>query len=190
MKLVSLLLLSYVLGSISFAYLVAYSITGKDIKSLGDGNPGAANVARVLGRKWGLLTWAGDVTKTLLALTVARSAGIENLTLLTLVGIAAILGHCYSVFLRFKGGRGVAVMGGVVLFLMPKLFLLALILWFLIQKLNPRCLTLVVQGLVIFLLCLFLLYGKELFPILTGCVLLLVATALIINHDVLREMKI
>ncbi|HOL67562.1 MAG TPA: glycerol-3-phosphate acyltransferase, partial [bacterium] len=89
----------YLLGSISFAYLIVYALTGEDVRKLGDGNPGAANVARTLGRKWGVLVWSGDVTKTLVALTFARRLGVEHPVFLTLVGIAAILGHCYSIFL-------------------------------------------------------------------------------------------
>ncbi|HOJ39785.1 MAG TPA: glycerol-3-phosphate acyltransferase, partial [bacterium] len=126
----------YLLGSISFAYLIVYALTGEDVRKLGDGNPGAANVARTLGRKWGVLVWSGDVTKTLVALTFARRLGVEHPVFLTLVGIAAILGHCYSIFLKFRGGKGVACMGAVILFIMPRLFPLAIFLWFLIQKLN------------------------------------------------------
>ncbi|MCM8769430.1 MAG: glycerol-3-phosphate acyltransferase [Candidatus Omnitrophica bacterium] len=184
------IVLGYLLGNILTAYPVAYLVKKESIRKLGDGNPGAANVARSLGRKWGILVWAGDVTKVLLAMSLAKKMGIDGIFILTLVGVSAILGHCYPIFFRFQGGKGIACMGATVLFIMPKVFPLAIILWFLIQRINPRSLTLVIQALVVFLLAIGLVYPKEAFFPLVGSVFLLVGTGMLVNLQVLREMKL
>jgi glycerol-3-phosphate acyltransferase PlsY len=122
---------AYLLGSVPFAFLIAWA-HGKDLRTIGSGNIGATNLARALGRKWGYLCFALDVLKGLapMAIVGALIAGPGNpllLSLWLLVGIAAILGHVFPVYLHFKGGKGVATSFGVALGLWPYFTLCALI---------------------------------------------------------------
>jgi acyl phosphate:glycerol-3-phosphate acyltransferase len=107
----------YLLGCISFGLLFARK-SNIDIRSHGSGNIGATNVGRVLGKKAGLLTLAGDVSKGLAAVAIA-SRFLEQPYEIAVAGLMAFLGHVYSVFLKFKGGKGVATGLGIFLFLMP-----------------------------------------------------------------------
>src|SRR5512146_1216435 len=112
---------AYLLGSVPFAFLIARS-AGKDLRTIGSGNIGATNLARALGRRWGYFCFALDVLKGLAPVALVRALapwsrsgpsgpGPDSpllLSLWLLVGIAAILGHVFPVYLRFKGGKGVA----------------------------------------------------------------------------------
>ena len=123
------LLVGYLLGSISFAVLIAKS-QGVDIFKVGSGNPGATNVKRALGSKWGNTVFALDAVKGLLAagwpLLVLGAHGLQ----LGILGlIAAIVGHSFSVFLKFRGGKGVATTMGGLLAIMPLVLLIGLLVW-------------------------------------------------------------
>ncbi|MCE0482640.1 MAG: glycerol-3-phosphate 1-O-acyltransferase PlsY [Methylacidiphilales bacterium] len=124
----------YLVGSIPTGYLLACS-RGIDIRQHGSGNIGATNVGRVMGRKWGLFAFACDFLKGFLPLYLVRIYGLAdigpNTTALLLVacGLAAILGHNYTPWLGFKGGKGVATSGGVLGALMPPVLAVALSLW-------------------------------------------------------------
>ena len=128
---------AYLLGSIPFGLLLARA-HGKDLRSIGSGNIGATNVARALGRKWAYVCFILDVLKGLvpmlaiLPLTKSLSAQthIEKTIVLFLwlaVGCAAILGHIFPAYLKFKGGKGVATSFGVALGLWPYYTICALI---------------------------------------------------------------
>lgn len=122
---------AYLLGSVPFAFLLARA-AGKDLRSIGSGNIGATNLARALGRRWGYCCFALDVLKGLIPVVLVRAlAGAPNnpllLSLWLLVGMAAILGHVFPVYLRFKGGKGVATSFGVALGLWPYFTLCALV---------------------------------------------------------------
>lgn len=94
-------------GSIPCSYLAARLFSGKDVRREGSGNVGATNVFRVAGRSAGIAAATGDVLKSLLPVLAARQAG--NLPLWqALTAAAVIAGHCYSPFLKFRGGKGVA----------------------------------------------------------------------------------
>ncbi|GJL79271.1 MAG: glycerol-3-phosphate acyltransferase [Nitrospinaceae bacterium] len=108
---------SYLLGSIPFGILFARK-SNVDIRNHGSGNIGATNVARVLGKKAGLLTLAGDVFKGLAAVAIA-SRFLDHPWEIAVAGLMAFIGHVYSVFLKFKGGKGVATGLGIFLYLMP-----------------------------------------------------------------------
>ena len=99
-------LLGYLLGSIPFSYLMGRAIGGKDVRREGSGNVGATNVFRVAGKKAGALAAAGDILKSLLPVLLARLGGLGP-GWVAATGAAAILGHCYPVWLRFRGGKGV-----------------------------------------------------------------------------------
>ena len=122
---------AYLLGAVPFAFLIAWA-HGKDLRTIGSGNIGATNLARAVGRKWGYVCFALDVLKGLTPVALVRAIiGMpENagfLSLWLLVGIAAILGHVFPVYLRFKGGKGVATSFGVALGLWPYFTLCALV---------------------------------------------------------------
>jgi acyl phosphate:glycerol-3-phosphate acyltransferase len=126
---VFILLLSYLLGSIPFALLVGKLGYGIDIRQHGSGNLGGTNTFRTLGKKAGFIVSAADVLKGTLAasLPVLLNADLHPLV----AGIPAVIGHCYPVFAKFKGGKAVATSGGVLLFAEPLLFLLVLLTFFL-----------------------------------------------------------
>ena len=107
----------YLLGSLPFGVLVA-RFQNIDLREHGSGNIGATNVTRVLGKKAGVITLVGDVLKGSLAVTAA-AAFFEDALVIALAGLFAFLGHLYSVFLKFKGGKGVATGLGIFLYMMP-----------------------------------------------------------------------
>lgn len=94
-------------GAIPCSYLAARRLSGKDVRTEGSGNVGATNVFRVAGRAAGIAAAAGDVLKSLLPVLAARLAGSRP-HWQALTAAAVILGHCYSPFLKFRGGKGVA----------------------------------------------------------------------------------
>lgn len=118
---------AYLLGSTPFGLLIAKA-HGKDLRSIGSGNIGATNVARALGRKWAYVCFALDLLKGLVptlaaSILVSRTSNIDEhqlvLWLWLAVGCAAVLGHIFPVYLRFKGGKGVATSFGVALGVWP-----------------------------------------------------------------------
>ena len=126
-----LMILCFLLGSIPTGAWLAKS-KGIDISKQGSGNTGAANAIRVLGWQTGLTVLGFDVLKGCLAVWLAPFSLLPPFLLditRILFGSAAILGHNYSVFLSFKGGKGIATSFGVLLALSPKVAVLALLLW-------------------------------------------------------------
>jgi glycerol-3-phosphate acyltransferase PlsY len=114
-----LLAAAYLLGSIPFGLLLAKLFAGSDIRKSGSGNIGATNVARVAGPGAGILTLALDAAKGSAAVWLAGRFTEQSSTVMTLAGIIALLGHCFPVWLKFKGGKGVATALGVFLVLAP-----------------------------------------------------------------------
>ena len=121
-------IVGYLLGAISFAVIIARS-RGVDIFAEGSGNPGATNVKRVLGRKLGNIVFALDAAKGLVAAgwPLIAYAGDVRLGIAGLV--SAILGHSFSVFLKFRGGKGVATTIGGLAALMWPVLLVGLLVW-------------------------------------------------------------
>jgi glycerol-3-phosphate acyltransferase PlsY len=109
-----LVLVAYLLGSLSSAIIVCRIAGLPDPRSDGSGNPGATNVLRLGGKKPAIVTLAGDMLKGLLPVLLGHALGLAPV-LLALVGLAAFLGHLYPVFFRFQGGKGVATALGVLL---------------------------------------------------------------------------
>lgn len=108
-----LVLLAYLLGSLPFAVIVSQLYGLEDPRSHGSGNPGATNVLRTGSKSAALLTLLGDATKGWLAVWLAGYfCGDDTLTI-AIAGVAAFVGHVYPVFLKFKGGKGVATALGV-----------------------------------------------------------------------------
>src|SRR3712207_3284067 len=105
-----LVLFGYVLGSVPTGLLVGWAF-GVDVRKVGSGNIGMANVLRAAGKWPAALTMLGDMLKGLLPVVVARTL-VDNPWILALVALAAVVGHCWSVFLGFRGGKGVATGAG------------------------------------------------------------------------------
>ena len=124
--LIEILLLAgaYLLGSIPTGLLLAKA-AGVDIRATGSGNIGATNVYRTMGRSVGIATLVGDCLKGLIPILAAKYLGMTEIWV-ALAGLAAFLGHVYTVFLGFKGGKGVATALGVFLGLAPLAVLIVL----------------------------------------------------------------
>lgn len=117
-----LIIIGYLLGSIPSAY-IAGRFKGIDIRKVGDGNVGAANAFREVGPIAGILVILADVFKGVGAVFVAQAFTGSQLTVF-LVGMAAVAGHVWPVYIGFKGGRGEAVAGGVLVALIPPMLIL------------------------------------------------------------------
>ncbi len=118
--------ISYLLGSIPFGLVLVKFVKGIDLRDIGSGNIGTTNVIRAAGKKFGALTFLLDLSKGLIPVIIAKFMSTSNI-FVVLVGLAAILGHIYSVFLKFKGGKGVATTIGVFFALSPTLAFVALV---------------------------------------------------------------
>lgn len=131
----SFILAAYLLGSVSFAVLVSKLMGLQDPRSFGSGNPGATNVLRTGNKTAAILTLLGDSAKGLVAVLLAQSfapgMGLGTTTV-AMCGLAAFLGHVFPVFLKFKGGKGVATALGVILGLNPWLALATLATWLIV----------------------------------------------------------
>ncbi len=110
---------AYLLGSIPFGLLLAKLFGGGDVRKAGSGNIGATNVARVVGPLAGILTLLFDTAKGAAAVWLAARITGDNATWMMIAAFAVLLGHCFPVWLKFKGGKGVATAFGVFLALAP-----------------------------------------------------------------------
>lgn len=125
---------SYLLGGIPMGYLIA-SQRGVDITRVGSGNTGATNVYRNMGAALGFLVLGGDLVKGLLAASIGRlvlPGGLGEVV----CGLAAIIGHNWSVFMRFRGGKGMATSAGVVALTVPMSALVLVPIWFVVVSLS------------------------------------------------------
>ncbi|MBW1798219.1 MAG: glycerol-3-phosphate 1-O-acyltransferase PlsY [Deltaproteobacteria bacterium] len=127
---------AYLFGSIPFGKLIARKVAHIDITQKGSGNIGATNVARELSIKWGILTLVLDMLKgfvpVVLFACLAPKAGIGHEIGLSVVGLSALSGHQFSIFLKFRGGKGVGTALGIYLAISPLSCLVALMLFILI----------------------------------------------------------
>ena len=106
---------AYLIGSIPFGMLLAKLFGGVDVRKAGSGNIGATNVARVAGPLPGILTLVLDGVKGAAAVWLAARFANESALWMTVAGLSALLGHCFPVWLRFRGGKGVATAAGMFL---------------------------------------------------------------------------
>lgn len=118
-KYILLSLLAYFFGSIPSGVWIGKTFKGIDIRTVGSKNSGATNAYRNLGAVYGIMTLVIDALKGYLPLLVASKMGVSE-KYIVVIGLIAILGHSFSCFLNFKGGKGVATSLGVFLFLAPK----------------------------------------------------------------------
>ncbi|MBE0425354.1 MAG: glycerol-3-phosphate 1-O-acyltransferase PlsY [Nitrospirae bacterium] len=120
-------IIGFILGSIPFGIIVA-KLKGADLKKVGSGNIGATNVLRSIGKWPAFITLLGDILKGTLAVAIGKYSGV-GVFYEGLIGISAILGHNFSIFLGFRGGKGVATSLGVLIIYTPYAALLTLIIW-------------------------------------------------------------
>ncbi|TAL28915.1 MAG: glycerol-3-phosphate 1-O-acyltransferase [Nitrospirae bacterium] len=122
-----LIIFSFILGSVPFGVIIA-KVKGINLKKAGSGNIGATNVLRVMGKGSAALTLLGDMLKGAAAVAIGSYLSVGP-AYEGAMGISAILGHNFSLFLRFKGGKGVATSIGVLLIYSPKVAILTLMIW-------------------------------------------------------------
>lgn len=122
---------AYFLGAVPFGLLIARAVSDVDVREHGSGNIGASNVSRVSGSFWGRVTLGLDASKGAFAAGLGMLWGGPELA--SSSGLAAVIGHCWSVYLRFGGGKGVATTGGVLAILTPILALGAVMLWVVVR---------------------------------------------------------
>ncbi len=137
---IQLYLLAYIVSGIPFGYILAKKFAGVNIQQSGSGNIGATNVLRVvkernplLGKVLGAITLFLDVMKGMVIILFAKNLGVEESTL-WMIGVLSVVGHCFSPFLWFEGGKGVATGFGVLLVLIPLPTLIALVFWIIFAK--------------------------------------------------------
>ncbi len=134
LKTIIFLIVSYLVGSISFAYLICSKLYSTDIRRYGSGNPGSTNVLRVLGVKPAMIVFTADLLKGLVMVLLGKFFGGENLALLS--AIAVVVGHDWSIFLGFKGGKGIATSFGTIIGLFPKVGLILCIIGVLVVAIS------------------------------------------------------
>ncbi len=128
---VVLMIVAYILGSIPNALWIGEVFKGIDVREHGSKNTGSTNAARVLGAKLGILTLILDISKGVIPTLIATMLLDSSISVI-LVGICAILGHSFSIFMKFKGGKAVATTVGVFIVLVPGAILLAAVIFFLV----------------------------------------------------------
>ena len=181
-----LMILAYILGSVPNALWIGKVFKGLDIREHGSRNAGSTNAARVLGVKLGILTLILDVSKGLVPTLIAillRVDFFQNLTKIlnfdyVLVGICAILGHVFSMFMNFKGGKAVATTLGVFLILVPKAILFAAIVFFVVFAVSRYVSLSSVLAAISLPIFIYFLYQQTIYVILG----ILIAILIVVKH--------
>lgn len=120
--------MSYLIGSISSAIVSCRLVGADDPRTVGSNNPGATNVYRTAGKKAAILTFIGDFLKGVIPVWIA-SFFVEDAFVLSLVALAALIGHCFPLFFQFRGGKGVATAFGALLFLHWNIGISLMVVW-------------------------------------------------------------
>ena len=142
-KLGIIAILSYLLGSLNFGVILSNTVKKEDVRDSGSGNAGTTNMLRTYGKTLGLLTIAGDILKVMVAIWIAfkimdveeLKATLDNasdypqVVLKSFAGLFAVLGHIFPCFFKFKGGKGVATSGGMVIMIDWRIALILLIIF-------------------------------------------------------------
>ena len=128
---------AFLFGSIPWGYLIGKA-KGVDLRKIGSRNIGATNVLRTIGKKEALVTLLLDISKGFIPVLLVQVLYPDknNYILMGTVGILAIIGHCFTPFLKFKGGKGVATSLGVILAYTPFVGILTLVIWIIIFKIS------------------------------------------------------
>jgi glycerol-3-phosphate acyltransferase PlsY len=147
-NLILILLLSYLIGSIPTGVIISKVFFGFDIRTQGSGNMGSTNVFRVLGTKWGIFVQLADIIKGIVAVVLtaylfnpvqfSQNFTLESNSVITqfVAGMAAVLGHIFSIFVKFKGGKGVNTAFGLIVALVPIDATFALIVFIIVVMLT------------------------------------------------------
>ena len=182
MSTIILIIVAYILGSVPNALWIGKVFKGIDIREHGSKNTGSTNAARVLGAKLGILTLILDISKG--AIPVALSlfmkadlleniTGISNLDFI-MIGIFAIVGHSFSIFMKFKGGKAVATTVGVFTVLVPKALLLAVVVFFVIFALTRYVSVSSITAAISLPIFIFFLYGDIPYTVFGGIITILI----------------
>lgn len=131
---IALIVVAYLLGSISTAIITCKLMGLPDPRGVGSGNPGATNVLRAGGKKAAIITLLGDLLKGLAPVLVARYLDMDDLTIAA-VALAAFLGHLFPIYFKFKGGKGVATALGVIIGMDWMVGIITIVTWLLMAKL-------------------------------------------------------
>ncbi|MCK4502311.1 MAG: glycerol-3-phosphate acyltransferase [Desulfuromonadales bacterium] len=134
MTLILLMVAAYLIGAIPTGVILTRLVGGEDIRNAGSGNIGATNVYRVAGRKLGIITLVGDCLKGVIPVLLAQQLFSLSEMGIALIALSAFSGHCYPIYLGFKGGKGVATALGIILVISPLsilsvLLVFVLVLW-------------------------------------------------------------
>jgi acyl phosphate:glycerol-3-phosphate acyltransferase len=178
----ALVLAGYLVGSIPFSWLVART-RGIDLRKVGSGNTGASNVWRALGFRYFIVALVLDIFKGWLPVFVALNIVHLPAFGTVLVGLAAVLGHIFPIFMRFRGGKAVATTGGVILGFAPLLTLAAAIIWTIVYKISgyPSVASLL-DGLLIALAGTALAFTGRLDPLFAAFIWLAVAAIIYLHR--------
>ena len=122
------LLAAYLIGSVPFGFLIG-KMRGVDVRTVGSKNIGATNVFRTVGKKWGLLAFLCDFLKGFVPTMVAKHCAADVSWLPVAVGLACVIGHTLTVFMKFRGGKGVATAFGMLVALIPGLVGIAFLIF-------------------------------------------------------------
>ena len=175
----------YVLGSIPFGLILAKVLGGKDVRQHGSGNIGATNVSRVAGPLAGVLTLLLDAGKGAAAVMLSARFTGQNATAMMVAGLAALAGHCFSVWLGLKGGKGVATGLGVFAALCPLAAVSGFVV-FVLVFLSWRYVSLAsVVAAAVLPVCTYLLYApgtRHAPPLSVSLSTALVSTLIIVKH--------
>ena len=155
---------AYLLSAVPFGFILAKVFAGVDVRKEGSGNIGATNVLRVLkekapdiAKKLTIATFALDATKGAIIILIAMALGAEPSVLWT-IAVLSVLGHCYSIFLGFEGGKGVATGFGVLLVLVPIPSIIAIVAWLVAGKVLKISSLSSLVGLIVLLIASYVIY--------------------------------
>jgi len=171
--------MAYLVGAIPFGLLIAKKVSGIDLRTFGSGNIGTSNAVRAMGRPWGFAVFCLDFLKGFAPVIACHSLvgdHTETVPLLqVLTGTAAVLGHCFPIYLGFKGGKGVATGCGAIIAIDPLVFLCGRLVW-LVTRIATRYagLASIMMGITfpIAVLVLDQFHGKDRRELLVGSLLL------------------
>ena len=124
-----LLILGYLFGSIPSGLILSKTLMKKDIRNHGSGNIGTTNAYRLGGQKLGVLTLLGDMLKALIPILITESLRPHDIVTLCGVGLTVVVGHMFSAFLKFSGGKGVATSLAVLFYISPVIALIAILVF-------------------------------------------------------------
>ncbi|MDI6839641.1 MAG: glycerol-3-phosphate acyltransferase [bacterium] len=195
------IIIGYIIGSILFAIPISKLVKGINIMEVGTKNPGAANVLREVGKPYGVLVWLLDTAKGAIAMLISAKMLTGRWIIISrgevtsplhsffvgLTGIAAFCGHCWPLFNKFKGGRGVSTSGGVFFYLIPKILPIAVAAYFFVQR-KPRDPKVIITTFaVVFSLIVWIYWAQRIW--LTPFIIVFLIVAIIANIPTIKEMQ-